>query len=245
MVISVAPAQVSLMASGRPAQRHHADGRLRGHSEEVDMQGVTRSSGMRIALPMAAVIAILGALLPATAFGYTAPDPCGNDPYGGMQHVGDLVSNCNFETNLFGWNSAGDPGTVLSTTTATAHSGYQAAQLTRLAPGNATLNDTGWGNVFRGNRFGVWVYGTAWVAGPPGRTVKLRFREYENDVLIGSAYTSYVLPDAGWHQVVTQKYYYVSHDGLDLNDFNLYGYAFGTGESLYVDDVHLLIYCCL
>ena len=116
----------------------------------------------------------------------------------------NLVGNAGFETNLTGWNTSGSDAGVTLTRVAGGHSGSWSAQILNTSnnPSTALLNDSpNWVTTTAAK-----VYtGTLWVRsdtpkGGQGGILKLRFREYQGQTLVGTA-TSQITLTTSWQQV--------------------------------------------
>ena len=147
----------------------------------------------------------------------------------------NLVGNPGFESGLTGWNTSGsDPNVVLSRV-AGGHSGNWAAVISDTGTATATsvLNDSpNWALVETAGTY----TGSIWVrADTAGATLKLRFREYSGNTLVGTATTLATL-STSW-QLVTVTYT-VASPGATL-DFNAYVSKAVPGVAFYADDVSI------
>jgi parallel beta-helix repeat protein len=147
----------------------------------------------------------------------------------------NLVGNAGFETNLVGWNtSSSDPNVVLSRV-AGGHSGDWAAQLSNTGSTTATsvLNDSpNWAFTTSAGTY----TGSIWArADTAGATLKLRFREYSGNTLLGSA-TTLAMLSTSWQQVTVS--YTIVSPGSTL-DFNAYVAKPPPGVVFYADDASI------
>ena len=112
------------------------------------------------------------------------------------------------------------------------HSGSYAARLVRSSPGDLVLNDSpDW---VQWTTAGRTCSATAWVKGPPGAVVKIRFREYQGGLLAAYQAVPTVLSSNAWRLVTVSMVVAGPGDTLDLN---IYGQQFAAGVPLLVDDV--------
>jgi hypothetical protein len=144
----------------------------------------------------------------------------------------NLVGNAGFETNLTGWNTSGSDAGVTLTRVAGGHSGSWSAQIlnTSNTPSTALLNDSP--NWVTTTATKVYT-GTLWVrSGGQGGILKLRFREYQGQTLVGTATTQITLTTS-WQQVSLT--YTPAQPGSTL-DFNAYITKAAAGTGFFADD---------
>jgi parallel beta-helix repeat protein len=153
--------------------------------------------------------------------------------------LANLVGNPGFETDLTGWNTSGSGSGIALTRAPGGHSGGWAAKLTNTGATNATctLNDSpDWARptVAGTYRATIWVRGDA-----AGKTLKLRFREYNGTALVGSQTTLATL-GSSWQQVAVA--YTIQSPGSSL-DFNAYLASADAppGTCFYADDVAITL----
>jgi Carbohydrate binding domain len=144
----------------------------------------------------------------------------------------NLVGNPGFETNLTGWNTSGsDPGVTL-TRVAGGHGGSWSAEILNPSstPSTALLNDSpNWALTTAAKTY----VGTLWVrSATPGAVLKLRFREYQGQTLLGTA-TSQITLTTSWQQVSVT--YTPAQAGSTL-DFNAYISKAASGTGFFADD---------
>jgi parallel beta-helix repeat protein len=159
----------------------------------------------------------------------------GND--GGKTNTASLtvsfVKNPGFETDLTGWNTGGSGSGITLTRVSGGRSGSWAAQLTNTGPTTTTcvLNDSpNWVATTTATPY----TGSLWVkADTAGKTLKLRFREYNSGTLVNTVTTQSTLTTT-WSQVT------VTHTPAAGNtlDFNAYLSSADAppGTCFYADD---------
>ena len=144
---------------------------------------------------------------------------------------GSVVANGGFESGTAGWK----PGTGnLLDRAGPGHTGSYAARLQRgSATGDTTLNDSpDW---MAATTAGATCTATAWVKGPAGTKVNIRFREYQGSTLVGYQSAPYVLGDGDWRQISISAPVKAGGNHVDLN---VYAQGLVTGQELLVDDIH-------
>jgi hypothetical protein len=141
----------------------------------------------------------------------------------------NLVGNPDFEAGTSGWNA--NPGTTLDVVSP-GHTGAAAARLVNSQPGDVLLNDSP--NWVPSTTAGSTCTASAWVSGPPGATVKIRFREYAGQTLAGYDSVPSTLSGPGWQQISVT---FPVVNGGDTLDLNIYGDDFPAGAALLIDDV--------
>jgi len=151
---------------------------------------------------------------------------------------GNLVGNPGFETDLSGWNSSGSGSGILLTRVSGGRSGNSAAKLTNsgASASTATLNDSpDWAKPSSAGNY----TGTLWVrSDTAGATLKLRFREYNNNTLVGTVTTTATLTTA-WQQVAVS--YSPQSPGISTIDFNAYVTGAAPGTAFYADDAAIFL----
>jgi parallel beta-helix repeat protein len=149
----------------------------------------------------------------------------------------NFVGNPGFESNLNGWNTSGSGSSSSLTKVSGGHSGGWAAKLSNPGPGASTivLNDSpDWAKPTAAGTY----TGSLWVRGDvAGASLKLRFREYSGNTLVGTATTTATL-STSW-QVVTVSYRTAS-PGSTL-DFNAYVTSAPAGTAVYADDASIYL----
>jgi PKD repeat protein len=155
-----------------------------------------------------------------------------------VRAFGNLVGNAGFETDLSGWNTSGSGSNISLARVAGGHSGSWAAKLTNTgaAASTATLNDSpDWA---KPSSAGTYT-GTLWVrADTAGATLRLRFREYNGNTLVGTAITTATLT-TGWQQVAVT--HTAQSPGASTIDFNAYVSSAVPGTAFYADDAAIFL----
>jgi parallel beta-helix repeat protein len=146
--------------------------------------------------------------------------------------LGNFVGNPGFETDLSGWNTSGSGSNISLTRVAGGHSGSWAAKAANTGTTASTclLNDSP--NWVSTTSAGTYT-GSLWVRGDTaGATLKLRFREYSGNTLVGSPTTQVALTTS-WQPVSVS--YTTGSPGSTL-DFNAYVSSAAPGTCFYIDD---------
>ena len=152
--------------------------------------------------------------------------------------VGNMVANPGFETDTAGWNTSGGSAGISLTRVAGGHSGGWSAQLSNANATASTclLNDSP--NAVSKTASGTYT-GILWArADTGGASLKLRFREYNGTVLVGTATTNATLTTA-WQQVTVTYAPVVA--GTSTIDFNAYVTNAPTGSCFYADDAAIFL----
>jgi parallel beta-helix repeat protein len=176
---------------------------------------------------------------------YTGPDSFGyeiSDGNGGtasatvsiVVNTPNLVLNPGFEVNTSGWQT-GSSSTSLSRVSG-GHSGGWAARLSNTSAGaQCALEDKpNWVDVTQAGPYtsSIWVRSDT-----PGLTFKLRVREYQGGVLVGSAAVTVTLTTSWQHVVVG---YVPVAPGQSTLDFQAYTVSSPLGVCFYADDASVL-----
>jgi PKD repeat protein len=144
----------------------------------------------------------------------------------------NLVGNSGFEIDTSGWNTAGIAGVSL-TRAAGGHSGSWSALLSNggTAAAPCILNDSP--NWLARTVAGSYIAGLWARADAPGAVLKLKLREYNGTVLVGSA-TSSITLTTGWQPVSVS--YTPLAPGLSTLDYHAFVSSAPPGTCFYADD---------
>lgn len=149
----------------------------------------------------------------------------------------NLVANPGFEVDTSGWNTAGIVGVSLTRATG-GHSGSWSALLSNggTAAAPCILNDSpNWVSktVAGTTEAGLWARADA-----PGAVLKLKLREYNASILVGSAASSITL-STGW-QPLSVGYTPIA-PGTSTLDFQAYVSSAPPGTCFYADDLGITL----
>jgi PKD repeat protein len=146
--------------------------------------------------------------------------------------LGNFVGNSGFETDISGWNTSGSGTNISLARVSGGHSGSWSAKVSNTGSTASTclLNDSP--NWVTTTSAGTYT-GSLWVrADSAGATLKLRFREYSGNTLLGAPIAQVTLTTS-W-QLVTVSYT-IASPGSTL-DFNAYVSSAAPGACFYADD---------
>ena len=156
---------------------------------------------------------------------------------GGGGSDGAIVGNPGFEDDTVGWNTEREPAATI-TRVPGGHTGSFAAQLVNNSAGpvECKLNDApNWVDTSSSRTY----VGSIWArADTPGATLNLRFREYNQAILVGLNTASLTLNTA-W-QLVTVAYDPIA-PGTSTLDFNAYVSDAPSGTCFYADDASITL----
>jgi parallel beta-helix repeat protein len=147
----------------------------------------------------------------------------------------NFVRNPGFETDLSGWNTSGSGAGVTLTRVMDPVAGW-VAKVTNAgtSPATATLQDSP--NWVAATSSGTYTGAISVRADTPGAKIKLRFREYNGSVLVGSLIVEATLTTA-WQQVTIN--YPIVAPGSTL-DFAAYVSSAAPGAVFYADNASIV-----
>jgi parallel beta-helix repeat protein len=151
--------------------------------------------------------------------------------------IANLVANPGFESDLTGWNTSGSGAGISLTRAAGGHSGSWSARLQNTGTGASSclLNDSP--NWVTKTSTGTYTASLWARADSAGAVLKLRLREYDGSVLVGTSVIPTITLSTAWQELSVS--YAAASPGTSTLDLSAYVSGAAPGTCFYADDVVL------